>query len=185
MLLKINRDKNLGVFSDYAWDAGLPAFERFNVVFGENGSGKTTLSRLFDCLKTGGHDEYPALEFKIESETGDLGHGAAAARKIRVFNADYVQLNIGHLDGYLKPILVIGEENKAAADALAADELELAIDRRAMTTHQPRNIAERDFELFKFEKTATFTQSDLRIAIRYPISSMANHMNSLACCSLK
>ncbi|PRA48290.1 hypothetical protein CQ062_22330 [Ochrobactrum sp. MYb68] len=43
--------------------------------------------------------------------------------KIRVFNADYVQLNIGHLDGYLKPILVIGEENKAAADALAADEL--------------------------------------------------------------
>lgn len=43
MFLKINRVKNLGVFSGYAWDAGLPAFERFNVVFGENGSGKTTL----------------------------------------------------------------------------------------------------------------------------------------------
>lgn len=141
MLLKINRVKNLGVFSDYAWDAGLPAFERFNVVFGENGSGKTTLSRLFDCLKTGGHDEYPALEFKIESETGDLGHGTAAARKIRVFNADYVQLNIGHLDGNLKPILVIGEENKAAADALAADELELARRQAAIAAAQGRMTA--------------------------------------------
>jgi len=39
--------------------------------------------------------------------------------------------------------------------------LDLAINRRAMTTHQPRYIAGRDFELFKLEKTATFTQSDL------------------------
>jgi len=39
--------------------------------------------------------------------------------------------------------------------------LDLALDRRAMTTHQPSYIAERDFELFKLGKTATFTQSDL------------------------
>lgn len=126
MLLKINKVRNLGVFSDFSWDAGLPAFERFNVVYGENGTGKTTLSRLFDCLKTGLHDEYPALEFKISSQIGDLTHGTAAARKVRVFNADYVLLNIGQLDGNLKPILVVGEENKALSEALAKDEQELA-----------------------------------------------------------
>ncbi|ABI75519.1 conserved hypothetical protein [Hyphomonas neptunium ATCC 15444] len=126
MLLKVNRIRNLGVFSDFSWDAGLPAFERFNVVYGENGTGKTTLSRLFDCLKTGLHEDYPALEFKISSETGDFTHGAAAARKVRVFNADYVQLNIGQLDGNLKPILVVGEENKALSEALKQNERELA-----------------------------------------------------------
>ncbi len=125
MLQRISRIKNLGVFVDYSWDAALPAFERYNVIYGENGSGKTTLSRLLDCLNTGTHDEYPALEFKIESQSGDLVVGTAATRKLRVFNSDYVRLNIGQLDDSLKPILVLGEENKALAEALAADEAEL------------------------------------------------------------
>ncbi|MDX0660830.1 AAA family ATPase [Sinorhizobium medicae] len=138
MLLKINKVRNLGVFSDFSWDAGLPAFERFNVVYGENGTGKTTLSRLFDCLKTGLHEEYPTLEFKISSQTGDLTHGTAAARKVRVFNADYVQLNIGQLDGNLKPILVVGEENKALSAALEKDEQELAKRNAAMAGAKSR-----------------------------------------------
>jgi wobble nucleotide-excising tRNase len=125
VLRKINRIKNLGVFADYTWDTALPGFDRYNVIYGENGSGKTTLSRLLDCLKTGAHEEYPTLEYKIESQSCDLSNGAAAARKVRVFNADYVQLNIGQLEGGLKPILVIGEENKGIAEALAAGESEL------------------------------------------------------------
>lgn len=138
MLKKIAKIRNLGVFSEFGWDAALPAFERFNVIYGENGTGKTTLSRLFDCLKTGTHEEYPTLEFKIESESGDLVHGTAVTRKVRVFNADYVQLNIGQLDGSLKPILVIGEENKAVADLLAAEELELERRKAAITAAQGR-----------------------------------------------
>jgi hypothetical protein len=70
MLIKLNRIKNLGVFTDYSWDAQLPHFERFNVIYGDNGSGKTTFSRLLDCLKTGAHDEYPTLEYRIESVGG-------------------------------------------------------------------------------------------------------------------
>lgn len=124
MLLKISRLKNLGVFADYTWNAQLQPFARYNVVYGENGTGKTTLSRLLDCLKAGSHDEYPALEYKIESQSGDLVHGHAAARKIRVFNADYVLLNIGQLEQNLKPILVLGEENKAVAKELADQQLE-------------------------------------------------------------
>jgi wobble nucleotide-excising tRNase len=124
MLLKMNRIKSLGVFADYTWDAQLPSFARYNVIYGENGSGKTTLSRLLDSLKTGKHDEYPSLEYKLESQSGDIIHNQACARKIRVFNADYVQLNIGQLEGNLKPILVIGAENKALAKELADDQFE-------------------------------------------------------------
>lgn len=126
MLVKVGKVKNLGVFADYTWGAQLSSFERFNVIYGDNGSGKTTFSRLLDCLKTGSHDEYPTLEYRIESQSGDLVHGQPAARKIRVFNADYVQLNIGPMDSPLKPILVIGEENKALADELVAEQTEVA-----------------------------------------------------------
>ncbi len=63
--------------------------------------------------------------------------------------------------------------------------LDRAIARRAMMTHKLRNIAERDFELLEFEKTTTFRQGDLRIAIRHPIFSMINVMNLSACCSLE
>ena len=142
MLQKISRIKNLGVFADYAWEATLPAFERYNVIYGDDGSGKTTLSRLLDCLKAGRHDEYPDLEYKMESQSGEISHGNAALRKVRVFNADYVQLNIGQLDGKLKPILVIGEENKALADALAADQADLDRRRGAVAAAETRIAAQ-------------------------------------------
>jgi len=126
MLTKVGRLKNLGVFADYTWGAQLPKFERYNLIYGDNGSGKTTLSRLFECLGVGAHDDYPTLEYRIESESGDIVHGRAAHRRVRVFNADYVQLNIGPIDGALKPILVVGEENKAIADELVIEQAEIS-----------------------------------------------------------
>lgn len=128
MLQKISRIKNLGIFADYTWERTLPTFERYNVIYGDNGSGKTTLSRLMDSLSAGGNSEYPKLEYKIEGESGEYVHGSAASRQVRVFNSDYVQANIGQLDGSLKPILVLGEENKALAESLEADEA--AMERR-------------------------------------------------------
>lgn len=125
MLLKLNKIKNLGVFADYDWDTALPEFGRYNVIYGDNGTGKTTLSRLFECLLSGAHEEYPSLEYRINSATGELRHGAPSGKSIRVFNADYVQQNIGQLDGSLKPILVVGEENKAIAETLAKDQGQL------------------------------------------------------------
>ena len=51
MITKIEKIKNLGIFTDYKWDSNLPEFKRFNLIYGWNGSGKTTLSQLFDSLE--------------------------------------------------------------------------------------------------------------------------------------
>ena len=126
MLLKLAKIKNLGVFDNYSWGSALAPLGRYNVIYGDNGSGKTTLARLLDCLKAGSHQEYPDLEYCISTQSGDLVQGHPATRNIRVFNADYVDLNVGKLDGSMKPILVIGEENKAVAESLALDQKELA-----------------------------------------------------------
>ncbi|MFS2108400.1 AAA family ATPase [Sphingomonas sp. Sphisp140] len=118
MLTQINKIKGFGIFDSYSAAADFPAFGRFNVVYGENGSGKTTLSRLLACLQAGTHPDHPALEFSVETQSGQLTHGQKYLRKVRVFNSDYVDANIGRFDGPLRHILILGEENKAIAEEL-------------------------------------------------------------------
>lgn len=132
MLTAVKRIRGLGVFGDFAASESLPALARYNVIYGENGSGKTTLSRLFSALNTGTHPEFADLEYSFDSHSGAVTHGQPYARKVRVFNADYVEANIGQFDGPLRHILIIGEENKvlaaeAAAEKAVYDERTLAI----------------------------------------------------------
>lgn len=115
MLKQIRKIKGLGVFDNYTATPALKAFDRFNLVYGENGSGKTTLSRLLASLQDGDHKDYPNLEYSIESLSGSLRHGQKYGSKIRVFNSDFVEANIGCFDGPLRHILILGEENKAVA----------------------------------------------------------------------
>lgn len=138
MLLRLTRIKNLGVFGDYSWDGKLPSFQRYNVIYGENGSGKTTLSRLMNCLRTGEHTDFPALEYKVSSQTGDLQQKAPSTKKIRVFNSDYVQQNIGQLESVLKPILIIGEENRAVAAEIEAQEASLVVREKSVDEARAR-----------------------------------------------
>jgi len=119
--------ENLGVFSNYKKPAGMEPFKRFNLIYGLNGSGKTTLSRFFADLNTGQAEGFPNLKYKIKTEDGDFQQGAPYSRKIRVFNAEYVDANIGKLEGTLNPIYVIGEENKALAETVKSDEAQLAL----------------------------------------------------------
>ena len=116
MLTAIKKIKGLGVFGDFTAANDLPEFKRFNLIYGENGSGKTTLSRLFSSLELGGHSEHPDLDFTITTDTGNQTKGQKCARKVRVFNSDYIDANIGRFDGPIRHILIIGEENKALAD---------------------------------------------------------------------
>ena len=121
MLTKIKKIRNLGVFDNYTTAADLPAFGRFNVVYGENGSGKTTFSRLLAALESGTHTDYPDLEYAIDSQSGALTQGKKYLRGVRVFNSDYVEANIGRFDGPLRHILIVGEENKAVAEELKTE----------------------------------------------------------------
>lgn len=118
MLTQINKIKGFGIFDNYSAEADFPVFGRFNVVYGENGSGKTTLSRLLACLQDGEHRDHPALEFSVETQSGRLTPSQKYLRKVRVFNSDYVDANIGRFDGPLRHILILGEENKAIAEEL-------------------------------------------------------------------
>jgi wobble nucleotide-excising tRNase len=121
MLTGIKRIKGLGVFGDFAAPSDLPPFARYNIIYGENGSGKTTLSRLFGVLEVGTHPEFAELEYALDSQSGALTQGQCYARKVRVFNADYVEGNIGQFQGPLRHILIIGEENKALAEEAVAE----------------------------------------------------------------
>lgn len=122
MLTSINIIKNLGVFGNYAQAAGLNAFSRYNLIYGENGAGKTTLSRLFVALNDGAHPEYPLLDFGVATDDGAIGKGQKSSRKIRVFNSDYVEANIGKFDGPLRPILIVGVENKTLAEEVRQEQ---------------------------------------------------------------
>jgi wobble nucleotide-excising tRNase len=122
MITSIQRVKGLGVFRDYTAPNGLPAFERLNVVYGENGSGKTTLSRLFCALENGAHIDHPKLDFTLTYEGGQHKSGQKFHRKVRVFNSDYVDENIGQFDGPIKHILILGQENKELAAQMVAEQ---------------------------------------------------------------
>ncbi|MEL3891300.1 AAA family ATPase [Ferrovibrio sp. MS7] len=122
MLTAINKIKGLGVFGDFAAAVDLPPFKRFNLIYGENGSGKTTLSRLFTALQTGAHADYPDLDYSITTDAGTLAKGQPSPRKIRVFNSDYIEANIGQFNGPLKHILIVGQENKELAEEIKAEQ---------------------------------------------------------------
>jgi wobble nucleotide-excising tRNase len=122
MIAKIEKIKNLGIFTDYKWDLNLPEFKRFNLIYGWNGSGKTALSQLFDSLETGKSEIYPELEYKIRTVDGDFTQKDSFNKRIRVFNRDYISANIDILSGKAKPIFILGKENKELADAIKQDE---------------------------------------------------------------
>lgn len=125
MIKKINKIKNLGlVFTNYAWDANLPLFKRFNLIYGWNGNGKTTLSKLFEALNTGYLKDNPNLEYEIEDEADTkYKQSEVFNKKIRVFNEDYVENNIKLVEGRANSIsILLGEENKELVEQIEEDE---------------------------------------------------------------
>jgi wobble nucleotide-excising tRNase len=122
MLTSLKKIENLGVFSKYSAANDLPEFQRFNVIYGDNGSGKTTLSRLLSTLPTGSHPEYSNLQYSVTTQSGILTNGQTYPRKVRVFNADYVEANVGQCEGHIPHILIVGEDNKALAQEVADEQ---------------------------------------------------------------
>lgn len=124
MIQKINKIKNLGIFSDYKWSADLEPFTRYNLIYGWNGSGKTTLSKLFTALESGSLSKYPTLEYEIEADGGKWKSGQIFNQKIRIFNRDYVASNVEKIDGSgPNPIFILGNENKKLVEQIEQDEM--------------------------------------------------------------
>lgn len=126
MIQYFDKIENLGVFAKYRKPPNMNPFEKFNLIYGLNGSGKTTLSRFFADLNTGKAIGFEKLKYKITSTEGAFTDGYPYARTVRVFNSEYVEANIGQLEGKLNPIYVIGEENKSLAATVESDEKALA-----------------------------------------------------------
>ena len=123
MIKKLLDIKKLGIFDDYHWDANLPEFKRFNLIYGWNGSGKTTLSCLFSALESCRLAKHPELKYKIETEEGEYNHKTPYIKKIRVFNQDYISQNLDLLSCKANPIFILGEENKKLAESIRNDEM--------------------------------------------------------------
>jgi wobble nucleotide-excising tRNase len=123
MINKIIKIKNLGIFSDSDGTSNLPDFKRFNIIYGWNGSGKTTLSQLFAIFETGKSENYPDLEYKIQTTDGDFTQATVYNKRIRVFNRDYISDNFDISSCKARPIYVLGKENKELVEAIKQDEI--------------------------------------------------------------
>lgn len=134
MITKFKTIKNLAVFQNFVWDASvldaagnIRLFKEINVIYGRNYSGKTTLSRIVRALERGEiSDKYENPEFQVSikdvadaTQANLTGHG----KKIRVFNEDFVKVNLRFIinpDESITPFAILGgnADIQAEIDAL-------------------------------------------------------------------
>lgn len=98
MIKRINKIKNLGVFSNYPRNSELKDFDEKNIIYGWNYSGKTTISRLISYLdkETVIDDDYKNLEFEIEmtdsTKITNINRSESSVY-VKVFNSDFIKNN--------------------------------------------------------------------------------------------
>ena len=124
LIEKVTRLRHPGVLRDFTWPADLPAFARFNLIYGWNGSGKTTISRLFHCLEQRVVPESGQVTLRVDGRDVSEQDFPQATVQVRVFNRDFVNESVFPVSGGdVPPILVVGKENvdkQKEADRLAA-----------------------------------------------------------------
>ncbi len=114
----------VGILADKAVRDDIPAFRRFNLVYGFNGSGKSTLSRVFSCLEAGKHHEELPTDCSFEIALDDGGTFKAPSAlgglesRICVFNEDFISRNLRWQEGRASSIFYISEEQSDLATEL-------------------------------------------------------------------
>lgn len=92
MFLKVSQIRKYRVFRNFFWQAPLPEFARYNVIYGWNGSGKTTLSLLFQALER--RQNLPDGECVFVFDSGSIKSNRFSSDdprpSVRVFNRIYI-----------------------------------------------------------------------------------------------
>src|SRR3989344_5869352 len=117
-------------FVNFRPAADLPAFTKYNLIYGWNGSGKTTFSRVLRAfeLEINPYDDPtnpPEFEFKLSNSSSISNKDLSAFKEIRVFNKDFVEDSV-FCHGGPKPIFFLGKENKEDKEKIIKTEEELA-----------------------------------------------------------
>ncbi|MCX5886277.1 MAG: AAA family ATPase [Proteobacteria bacterium] len=117
MIKKINKIKNFGIFKDFKWDASIPEFKRYNLLYGWNKSGKTTSSRIFSACekKSTEFKQYPKDgEFEVETDSISIKHFDCqnCTLQVKVFNRDFIDDNVSFdPSNPCNPIVYVSEED--------------------------------------------------------------------------
>lgn len=149
MIKKINKIKDFGVFKNFGWQADIPDFNEFNLMYGWNYSGKTTLSRAFRCLELGAlHPDYLPATFEFEDTAGNKHNQQFLSPPlIRVFNSDFCRKNLQWDNENIEPIFMLGEDNAELQQQLkdkkiAIEETEKNLALTISTTQSKENAVE-------------------------------------------
>lgn len=134
MIKKITRIKDFGVFKNFSWQATIPEFKKYNLIYGWNYSGKTTFSRVFRCFELGKlHQDYLSATFELEDDRlNKYDQTFIAKPQIRVFNSDFIKDNLRWEEG-IEPIFLLGEENIELQKELTEKKKELQASEVALT----------------------------------------------------
>lgn len=101
--------------------SGVPAFGKFNLIYGWNYSGKTTLSRVFQTIERKRLSrEYAPASFKITLDDGSELNSSNLIQTptVRVFNRDYVTENFQQ-EHSAPAVFIVGKENVELKTRLA------------------------------------------------------------------
>ena len=109
---RIAKLRHPGILRDFSWPENLPDFGRYNLIYGWNGSGKTTISRIFQALETRTPPSNCEVELTIQGQRTAGQDFLQSSLPVRVFNRDFVSLNVVQTaGGDVPPILVLGEDS--------------------------------------------------------------------------
>jgi wobble nucleotide-excising tRNase len=144
---KIKLVKNIGVFHDFSWTAGLDEFNTYNLIYGLNGSGKTTLSNILRCLELRKCEQG---HFTVTLDDGDISSESlsmhAAIPHVKVFNRDFVMENVFTRNETCTPIFFLGED---------------CVTKRQQIEEKEADIAEKQSELIRAVEKVAQLRKDL------------------------
>ena len=98
------------------WPDSLPAFGRFNVIYGWNGAGKGTVAALLHHIEARTDVEEGIIQFLFDKNNRVDGANlstAAALPQVRVFDRAFVEATILPTGGGIAPIYFLGKESVA------------------------------------------------------------------------